>query len=421
MLTALLALPFAVQLVAPAALDTSVPAVAYASADKQSQFTRPSQTAETMRFREMDRNNDRVITRSEWRGSRESFRAHDWNGDGILSGDEVRPDAIRPSDPNQPDAGIYADREDTFENLDVNRNNQIERHEWHATADAFQWLDRNKDGVLSRREVVGRGADRGAVARDPRSASATIGAVGTAGQGTCEPNAAKIVDDIYQQVLERPADRASAGHTQALASGQSTVRDLVAQLAKSEEHASRYFWHPVTTTVYRQVLNREPNQQELQQTSSELASGQRQLIDVIARAARRAANTDEEAVRILYRRLLGREADEAGLRGFTEQARRDGIESVARDIVASAEYRQRGGTPGLQIDAAAYENAVKVLFRHVLGRDPDAVAVQSFSRTAAASGFDGVVDAIVRGADYERAFGNDVVPGRGTRYCGPTR
>ena len=421
MLTALLALPFAAQLVASAALDTSASAFAYASADKQSQFTRPSQTAETIRFREMDRNNDRVITRGEWRGSRESFLVHDWNGDGILSGDEVRPGAIRPSDQNQPDAGIRDDREDTFENLDVNRNNQIERHEWHASADAFQWLDRNKDGVLTRREVVGRGANRGAVARDPRSPSATTGAVGTAGQATCEPNAARIVDDIYQQVLERPADRASAGHTQALASGQTTVRDLVAQLAKSAEHANRYFWHPVTTVVYRQMLNREPSQQELQQTSSDLAGGQRQLIDVIGRAARRAANTDEEAVRILYRRLLGREADEAGLRGFTEQARRDGIESVARDIAASAEYRQRTGSAGVHIDDAAYESAVRSLYRHLLGRDPDGGAAQTFARTAASSGFEAVVDAIMNSAEYQQRYGNDVVPGRGARYCGPTR
>lgn len=241
MLTALLALPFAAQLVAPAAFTSG-----------QSQFTRPNQTAETMRFRDMDRNNDGVITRAEWRGSQQSFRVHDWNGDGILSGDEVRPGALRPSDQNQREAGIRDDREDTFENLDVNGNNQIERHEWHASADAFQWLDRNKDGVLSRREVVGRDA----VARDSRTGSARTGAVGTAGQGNCESNAAKIVDDIYQQVLERPADQASAGMTQALASGQTRVREIVVQLAKSEEHAGRYFWHPVTTTVYRQILNR---------------------------------------------------------------------------------------------------------------------------------------------------------------------
>ena len=47
------------------------------------------------RFRGMDRNRDGVITRAEWRGSAQSFRNHDWNGDGRLSGDEIRPGAQR--------------------------------------------------------------------------------------------------------------------------------------------------------------------------------------------------------------------------------------------------------------------------------------------------------------------------------------
>ena len=417
MLTALIALPFAAQLLAPSAFE-------------QSQFTRPSQTAETMRFREMDRNRDGVVTRGEWRGSQPSFEAHDWNRDGILSGDEVREGAQPPFDRGRQDSGIRDDREDTFEDLDVNRNNQIERHEWHATSDAFTWLDRNKDGVLSRREVVGRGgaADRGAnAAGGPyrRDRTPGAGAAGSTGapvtRGDCVDNAARIVDDVYQQVLERPADQASAGFTQALVSGKMTVRDVVSQLAKSQEHATRYFWQPVTTSLYQQILRRDPSQQELQQTASDLASGQRQLIDVIGRTARRAANTDEEAVKILYRRLLGREADPAGLRGFTEQASGQGIESVARDIVASAEYRQRSSGSTVTIDDAAYENAVRTLYRHVLGRDADRAALQPLVQAAATSGFDAVVDAVVGSPEYARLYGTDVVPGRGARYCGATR
>jgi hypothetical protein len=399
---------FAVQLVAPVTLDVSA----------QSQFTRPSQSAETSRFRDMDRNNDGVVTRAEWRGSDDSFRVHDWNGDGILSGNEVRPGAIRPGT-REEDAGIYDDREDTFENLDANRNSQIERDEWHGSADAFRWLDRNNDGVLSRREVVGRTGSRSAVERGQNPREPRTAATGVAGQN-CESNAARIVDDIYQQVLERPADQHSAGFTQALAAGRMTVRDVVSQLAKSEEHAGRYFWQPVMTAVYRQILNRAPSQQELQEGTADLASGQRQIIDVIARSARRAANNDEEAVKILYRQLLGREADAEGLRGFTEQSRRQGIESVARDIVASPEYKQRKGSSGGEVDAAAYESAVRTLYRHVLGRDADAAAVQSFTRVASTNGFAAVVDAIVSGADYERMYGNDAVPGRGSRYCAPT-
>ncbi len=48
-----------------------------------------------IRFVEMDRNNDGVITRQEWNGSAQSFDVHDWNGDGRLSGEEVRVGAQR--------------------------------------------------------------------------------------------------------------------------------------------------------------------------------------------------------------------------------------------------------------------------------------------------------------------------------------
>ena len=48
-----------------------------------------------IRFQAMDRNNDGVITRDEWRGSAQSFTVHDWNGDGRLSGNEIRIGAAR--------------------------------------------------------------------------------------------------------------------------------------------------------------------------------------------------------------------------------------------------------------------------------------------------------------------------------------
>jgi Ca2+-binding EF-hand superfamily protein len=170
-----------------------------------------------MRFQGMDANGDGRISRAEWRGSDQSFRTHDWNGDGILSGDEVRPGASRqrgeeddfdqtrrPEFSNWTERGftildrdrdgriqraewfynsegfiradrnrdgvltraeflgseVDADREDRFENLDVNNNGRVERSEWHASRDAFDWLDRNNDGVLSRNEVVGEDVEQ---------------------------------------------------------------------------------------------------------------------------------------------------------------------------------------------------------------------------------------------------------------------
>jgi len=166
-----------------------------------------------MRFREMDRNNDGVITRDEWNGSARSFEVHDWNNDGRLSGDELRIGAQRSSNWEEADhtpgryernvnwtrAGFIAldhnrdgrlttnewhydyetfhrvdrnrdnalnlaefvganvddDRGDDFDDLDYNNNGRVERSEWHGGLAEFRNLDRNGDGVLSRYEVVG--------------------------------------------------------------------------------------------------------------------------------------------------------------------------------------------------------------------------------------------------------------------------
>lgn len=49
-----------------------------------------------IRFRGLDRNGDGRISRREWQGNRVSFRNHDWNRDGVLSGAEVIPGARKP-------------------------------------------------------------------------------------------------------------------------------------------------------------------------------------------------------------------------------------------------------------------------------------------------------------------------------------
>ena len=131
------------------ALSLAVPAVALA------QTGRPS-----IRFADLDGNHDGVITRAEWRGNDRSFQVHDWNGDGILSGEEVRPDARRATprpNPDWPyDDQVYTDwTPRAFANLDHNRDDRLSHEEWHADLETFRRVDHNRDGYLSRAEFLG--------------------------------------------------------------------------------------------------------------------------------------------------------------------------------------------------------------------------------------------------------------------------
>jgi Ca2+-binding EF-hand superfamily protein len=117
---------------------------------------------EQLRFTQMDRNGDGRITRAEWRGTARSFDVHDWNRDGVLSGDELRqgarrqPRARSDADFNSADSE-YAFDDWTmrgFESLDHNRDNRVTADEWHFDREGFQRADHNRDGVISRAEFL---------------------------------------------------------------------------------------------------------------------------------------------------------------------------------------------------------------------------------------------------------------------------
>lgn len=112
------------------------------------------------RFRGMDSNGDGMITRNEWRGSRQSFDVHDWNNDGVLTGAEVDEASARTGRTVEDES---FDRMESFEYLDVNNNNRIELREWHGTASAFDRLDVNNDNNLSRAEMAGFGNNTSSV------------------------------------------------------------------------------------------------------------------------------------------------------------------------------------------------------------------------------------------------------------------
>jgi hypothetical protein len=128
-------------------------------ARKDKDHARPVATSGSqMRFRGLDANNDGVITKSEWRGSDRAFANQDWNHDGVLSGDEVRPGAARPAaQAPKPHSGGGDPDEVLFARFDVNRNGVLSRSEFNGSAETFNSIDFNHDGVLTPYEFgVGR-------------------------------------------------------------------------------------------------------------------------------------------------------------------------------------------------------------------------------------------------------------------------
>jgi len=101
-----------------------------------------------MRFREMDTDNDGVITRAEWRGNAQSFREHDTNHDGVLSGDEVWPGG------NRRDGSRREELLARFDRADRNGDGRVARNEWTGSTEAFKRMDGNGDGIVTRDEFL---------------------------------------------------------------------------------------------------------------------------------------------------------------------------------------------------------------------------------------------------------------------------
>jgi len=121
--------------------------------------TTTSVNTSQMRFADLDRNRNGQIERGEWRGSPRSFAIHDWNNDGVLSGDEVRTGAVPPAGSLEAD-DYNMSSGDRFSYLDVNNNGFIDRNEWDGSLNTFYDLDTNNDNRITRAELnMGRRAN----------------------------------------------------------------------------------------------------------------------------------------------------------------------------------------------------------------------------------------------------------------------
>jgi hypothetical protein len=238
---------------------------------------------------------------------------------------------------------------------------------------------------------------------------------------TCTNNAGEVVDTLYRQILGRQPDFSSSGHVQQLTSGRLTVRQLAAELARSPEHLAALWEPVVEATFrqIRNAAPQREHVQSVarsiadgRQTLDDVA---------IAFAAEEAqSQSGDAAIIAMYRRLLGRDPSPQDVAHFRERMQREGPQAVASTIVTSPEYRQKYGPNAVPATGASpYEGSIHVLYRHLLGRDADAQGLAQFTRVAIESGFAAVVDQIVASPEYRQKYGEYGVPGTSTRFCAP--
>ena len=142
------------------------------------------------------------------------------------------------------------------------------------------------------------------------------------------------------------------------------------------------------------------------------------LFSSIAAAQAPCTSDASRVVAEVYRHSLERGVDPAA-QGWAQQLANGQItvKELVRRVAKSPEYMQRFGQtePG---EGQPYERAVARLYRHVLGRQPDAGGQRNWANAAQQRGLAAVVDEFVNSAEYNNNFGDWTVPGSGgVRFC----
>jgi len=100
------------------------------------------------RMRNMDINNDGAISRDEWKGNPQVFERIDKDSNGSITRDELIAAGPRPA--RQARQSRHQGR---IGQMDTNNDKQISRDEWKGDAKRFDRLDVNSDGVITKEEL----------------------------------------------------------------------------------------------------------------------------------------------------------------------------------------------------------------------------------------------------------------------------
>jgi Ca2+-binding EF-hand superfamily protein len=99
-------------------------------------------------FARMDRNRDALLTRGEWTDTT-AFRRADRNGDGIVTLREYINTDVVYEQPLRYDPSDPASRSGRFRDLDRDANGSLSRSEWPYEVAVFDTLDRDNDGRVT--------------------------------------------------------------------------------------------------------------------------------------------------------------------------------------------------------------------------------------------------------------------------------
>lgn len=124
----------------------------------------------------------------------------------------------------------------------------------------------------------------------------------------------------------------------------------------------------------------------------------------------------DDAVQLLYKRLLGRVRDRPGSDGWVTSVDTDKtLKWAVRGIVLSPEWK------GKNLTGKPANVTITTLYQQLLDRAPDATGLAGWTAILPSKGLDAVVDGILESTEYRNKYGDWGIPGGGYACTYPTQ